>query len=174
MIKEKQWLEENAYYSKLDEEQLKSIFYFTLIWNIFEKECCNKFAKIDIHPFQLSNKFSELIDVTLLEDIFQYFKGRYIENNKETEIFQDFKFDRNNNENHYKIYVKEILLSESPTTKLKIIALLYIAFRLRNNLFHGEKPVERLYEQNENFRQINTLLINIIDIHQQQSRGDYE
>lgn len=171
MIEEKLWLEQNAFYTELDEEKLKSIFYFTLVWNIFEKECCNKFAKIDIHPMQLSNEYSERIDITLLESIFQYFKDRYIEDSEETEIFRDFKFDRNNNENQYKIYVKEILLSESPTTKLKIIALLYIAFRLRNNLFHGEKQVERLYDQNENFKQINNLLMAIIDIKKQIRRS---
>jgi len=52
---------------------------------------------------------------------------------------------------------------ENPSCEEMIEALLKIAFRLRNNLFHGEKQIEKLYEQNENFKQINLLLMNLIE-----------
>ena len=54
-------------------------------------------------------------------------------------------------------------LKEETTNQEKLQSLLYIAFRLRNNLFHGSKEVEKLYEQNENFKQINSLLMVIIE-----------
>ena len=52
---------------------------------------------------------------------------------------------------------------ESSSNQEKMEALLRIAFRLRNNLYHGEKEVSKLYDQNENFKQINRLLMALID-----------
>jgi hypothetical protein len=49
MKNEKLWLEAHQYYPDLDESKLTSIFYFTLIWNLFEKNCCDENAQINEH-----------------------------------------------------------------------------------------------------------------------------
>lgn len=162
-MSEKQWLESNRYYPTIEEEKLKSIFYFSLVWNIFEKECCHKNASIGNHPKNFADKLSNNIDSNLLNEIFQYFKNRYIENGDANDIFNRFDFGREPASSTYKNFVKDRLLKEETTNQEKLQSLLYIAFRLRNNLFHGIKDVEKLYEQNENFKQINSLLMAIIE-----------
>ncbi len=163
-MSEKQWLESNRYYPTIEEEKLKSIFYFSLVWNIFEKECCDKYAEIGFHPRCLSKLLYDKVNMVLLDTVFMYFKNRYVTNAKINSIFNDFQFGRENNDGQiYKDFTRKVLTNHNPSNQEKLQALLYIAFRLRNNLFHGSKKVEKLYEQNENFKQINSLLMAIIE-----------
>ena len=62
-----------------------------------------------------------------------------------------------------KEFIQNKLCDSTPSIKDKIQSILYIAFRLRNNLYHGEKDVSTLYDQNENFKQINLFLMEVID-----------
>ncbi len=165
---EKSWIEKCQNFPAIDEARLKSVFYFSLIWNLFEKNCCDSFAKIEKHPEELSIQQHERISNDLLNNVFDYFKNRYIKNGSITDFFYRFKFARNGDENNEtKRKVKECLLKAEPCKKEKLEAILLIAFRLRNNLFHGTKEVARLYEQNENFYQINHLLTALIELHKQ-------
>lgn len=156
---EKLWLEQNRYYYQIDEARLHSIFYFSLIWNVYEKELCDKDGKIRQHSEEHSETFSEKLDTNFLADVFDYFKNRYVLNGEKTHHFENFEF----NSEPIKAQVFGYLSSANPSNTEKLKALLCIAFRLRNNLFHGEKHIEKLYEQNENFRQINLLLMCVID-----------
>lgn len=158
-MQEKEWLQNNRYYSELDEDKLKSVFYFSLIWNVYEKEMCGKYGGIGKHPKKHARNLADKIDENILMEVFNYFKNRYVLNGEATPHFITFEF----NKDEIKAEVFECLSSANPSNKDKLKALLCIAFRLRNNLFHGEKPVEKLYEQNENFRQINLILIELIN-----------
>lgn len=163
-MNELRWLEHNRHYENIDESKLKNIFYFTLIWNIFEKECCENFAEIGFHPRCIAEKLTSKINTSVLNDVCGYFKDRYVANNKTKTIFNDFKFGKDANDGKvYKDFVRKTLLANNASNKDKIQSLLYIAFRLRNNLYHGIKEVSKLYDQNENFKQINLLLMEIID-----------
>jgi hypothetical protein len=158
MKREKQWLEKNKYYSKLAESKLTSIFYFPLIWNLFEKTCCAGNAQINIHAPELANDYADKIKE--MSPIWAHFQTRYVQDEKTTSVFDLFEFKPGDK----KDTVKTILLADSKSSnKEKMEALLRIAFRLRNNLFHGEKDVSKLYEQNENFKQINILLMALMD-----------
>lgn len=157
---EKHWLEQNRFYYQIDETRLHSIFYFSLIWNAYEKELCDKVGKIRQHSEDHSVAFAEKLNPNLLAGVFDYFKNRYVSNNGlPTEHFNTFEFQVE----QIKAEVFECLSGANPSSEEKLKALLCIAFRLRNNLFHGIKDVEKLYEQNENFRQINLLLMALID-----------
>lgn len=158
-MNEKTWLEKNRTYNQVDETQLKSIFYFSLIWNIYEKELCHKFGKISKHPYQHSQKYAEKIDLNILDGSFEYFKHRYVLDGQPSNPYMSFEF----NSEPIKHEVFECLSGSSQSKEQKLKALLCIAFRLRNNLFHGEKDVDSLYEQNKNFKQINLLLMALID-----------
>jgi hypothetical protein len=160
VMTELEWLEKNRYYDGLDESKLKSIFYFSLIWNVYEKELCDKEGKIRQHSEDHSVTFAEKLNPNLLAGVFEYFKNRYVTTNGlPSEHFNTFEFQIE----RIKTEVYGYLSSTNPSNKDKLKALLCIAFRLRSNLFHGTKDVENLYEQNENFRQINLLLMNLIE-----------
>jgi hypothetical protein len=105
-----------------------------------------------------------LMEQTIVDSVFTYFKDRYFPNGVMDEKFQTFKFGRNeNNGRIYKEFIQNKLCDSTPSIKDKIQSILYIAFRLRNNLYHGEKDVSTLYDQNENFKQINLFLMEVID-----------
>ena len=160
---EKQWLESNRYYSELDESKLTSIFYFPLIWNLFEKDCCDNDAAINKHPKEIAKKHTDEVDSELVGGVYSHFLGRYVEGGQTTSLFNNFKFGKNNQDGKvFKDFVIDVLLTPEAGQQKQV--LLYIAFRLRNNLYHGIKDVSRLYEQNENFRQINRLLMALIDM----------
>lgn len=165
---EKEWFVSNRYYPELDDSKLRSIFYFSLIWNIYEKELCDKYAHIQTHPDLHSQKYHNQVDQNILDSVFEYFKKRYILDGQPTDLFKAFKFEKSP---VIKNEVLEYLKSEELSSENKLTALLYIAFRLRNNLFHGEKAVFQLYDQNENFRQINLLLMHLIDSSDRASRN---
>ncbi|MDP3777543.1 MAG: hypothetical protein CTY35_04835 [Methylotenera sp.] len=156
---EKEWLANNRFYYPIDDAKLQSIFYFSLIWNIYEKELCNKDGRIGNHPNEHSKNYAGKVDQRLLSSVFEYFKNRYIASGQPTEQFITFEFKSE----LIKSEVLNCLTMENPSCEEMIEALLKIAFRLRNNLFHGEKQIEKLYEQNENFKQINLLLMNLIE-----------
>lgn len=164
---EKNWLEKNRFYYQIDEGKLHSILYFSFVWNIYEKELCDKDGKIGMHPKDHSRKYAEKLNDSLLSDVFNYFKNRYVLNEHPTGYFNTFEFYSE----PIKHEVYGCLSNANPSNEEKLQTLLFIAFRLRNNLFHGEKQVEKLYEQNENFKQINKLLMNLIDTAKQVSRN---
>jgi len=91
--------------------------------------------------------------------VFDYFKNRYVTNGQPTDPYKTFEFKSKK----IKSDVFGYLSRETPSNEQKLKALLCIAFRLRNNLFHGQKQVDKLYEQNENFKQINLFLMNLIE-----------
>jgi hypothetical protein len=158
---EKEWFQSNRYYQNLDEKKLSSIFYFTLIWNLFEKELCNTFAHISTHPKAEAEKLHSDIDKQTLHAVFAYFKHRYITPDGHTnDLFDSFKFGQNSGDGQpFKEFVRQGLVNSAPSDQEQLQALLYIVFRLRNNLYHGIKDVAKLYEQNENFKQANHLLV---------------
>ncbi|NCB82579.1 MAG: hypothetical protein EOM38_09305 [Bacilli bacterium] len=159
------WLKRNRHYpEKIDEVKLKNIFYFTLVWNVFEKECCGNDARIKQHPRSLAESRQSRMEQTIVDSVFIYFKDRYFPNGVMDEKFQTFKFGRNENDrSQYKEFVQNKLCDSNPSSKDKIQSLLYIAFRLRNNLYHGIKDISILYDQNDNFKQINLFLMEVVD-----------
>ena len=158
---EKRWLKQNRQYTVLDESQLTSIFYFPLIWNIFEKECCGKHAYINQHPHEIAEKYATQC-AEAVKQPWQHFHSRYFRYGQPTDAFRNFCFKSKD----IKRDVKSILRhGNEASNQQKLEALLKIAFRLRHNLFHGEKDVNMLYGQNDNFRQANKLLMALIDAH---------
>jgi hypothetical protein len=156
------WLRQNYSFQNEMLEEIENISYFTLVWGVFEQKCCGGFAKIAEHPEQLSTELD--ICSELLTSTFEYFKIRYITTEcTENLTFVNFKFGVSASPLSYKNKVKTVLCKQIPTKKEKIEALLYISFRLRNNLYHGEKEITSLIEQDENFSVINEFLIALIE-----------
>lgn len=160
MFNEFDWLKKYKSYGEFSLAKISSILIFSYIWNIFEKDVCNKNAQIRnvsqyIDSLLYIEKRNEVID-----DLWNYFKNRYTDKNNFSDKFESFVF----NDDCIKEKVKESLLNTSATTTEKMETMLRIVFRLRNNLFHGEKDITRLYEQNELFYKANHLLTIVLDL----------
>lgn len=135
------------------------IFNFAMIWNLFEDICMSKKAQIS----KVNNLVASLISVNNLEvdAIFDYFKDRYkVADN----IYNIESLSWRSNENTYRNFVIEKFRDTQCSHQNKIKAVLYIIFRLRNNLFHGEKDIAIINEQKQTFVLVNKFLMDLITL----------
>lgn len=136
------------------------IFNFAMIWNLFEDRCMGKKAQISKVDDFVNTLPSDLnLNVNI---IFDYFKDRYT-----NQTNGDFRFGNllwRGNENTYRNVVIEKFRDTHCSHQDKIKAVLYIIFRLRNNLFHGEKDIAIINEQKQTFVLVNKFLMDLITL----------
>ena len=135
------------------------IFNFAMIWNLFEDRCMGKKAQIS----KVNNLVESLISINNLEvdAIFDYFKDRYkVADN----IYNTESLSWRSNEKTYRNFVIEKFRDTQCSHQDKIKAVLYIIFRLRNNLFHGEKDIAIINEQKRTFVLVNKFLMDLITL----------
>ncbi|MBS4060371.1 MAG: hypothetical protein KG029_08235 [Bacteroidetes bacterium] len=141
---------------QLTGDELESVRNFALLWNLFEGLVCNKDANV--------GKFSDA--VTKLQQqgnlniddyvaFLQYCTNRYVTNGEANDRFPKLKLQRNNNPE----LVEAVLKGDETAPEKVLLALLIIVYRYRNNLFHGEKAIEDLPNQIDNFKNANQLLM---------------
>lgn len=135
------------------------IFNFAMIWNLFEYRCMDNFAQIPkVDDFVNTLPSNLNLDVNI---IFDYFKDRYkvVDN-----IYNIESLLWRRNENIYRNFVIEKFRDTQCSHQDKIKAVLYIIFRLRNNLFHGEKDIAIINEQKRTFVLVNKFLMDLITL----------
>lgn len=135
------------------------IFNFAMIWNLFEDRCMDNFAQISTVDDFVNTLPSNLnLDVNI---IFDYFKDRYkvVDN-----IYNIESLLWRRNENTYRNFVIEKFRDTQCSHQDKIKAVLYIIFRLRNNLFHGKKNIAIINEQKQTFVLVNKFLMDLITL----------
>jgi hypothetical protein len=149
----------------LQNEGIERIRNFVLLWNMFETFGCNKNANIRTIRTAVENiNATVLISNEMLTPFVDYFAGRYFnDKGTSTEIFEGLKF-RGGDDIQAKEDVSLILTRQIVESKEVLKGLLFILFRFRNNLFHGEKQVVLLNTQISNFSYANRLLANVLDI----------
>lgn len=135
------------------------LFEFAVIWNIFEKKKMRNHALI----FDVSDFVERLpsIDNININEIFEYFKNRYTNNPNYANLFEALRW--RDKEKDKKDETHRILLDKDSIDKDKIKAVLYIIFRLRNNLFYGEKSILTIDQQRETFNLVNSFLLDVIE-----------
>lgn len=162
----KDWLMQNApECGKLEDDELKAITYFCLLWSLFEARVLEKFADIEkITGAVIAMKQRGRISEGCCKDAFEYFQDRYTNGDSFNEKFEALNF----REGDKRGFVEDVLMNRvsDPDPALILEALLIIIYRLRNNLFHGEKWDYGIKCQKENFRQANNVLMRVMDLHQ--------
>jgi len=160
MFNEIDWLKQYKMYGEFDLKRIESILLFSYIWNLFEREICEKNALIkNVSQYiELLNNIDSKTDD--MDRLWKHFQSRYVSGGIATEKFNDFVF----NDDCIKSIALTTLTNDNPSLKDKIETILRIVFRLRNNLFHGEKDVSKLYEQNELFSKANEFLSILLDL----------
>ena len=135
------------------------LFEFAVIWNILEKKKMRNHASIEkVSRFVEKMQNIENINIT---EIFEYFKKRYTNNTDYLNLFKALRWIDKEKDKKDETY--RILTLENPIDKDKIKAILYIIFRLRNNLFHGEKSILTIDQQRETFNLVNSFLLDILE-----------
>ena len=162
-VDELQWI--NCYLgvaNPLDYAQMKPILCFSLIWNLFETHACQRNANLSSirRSVDQANESGRLSS-SKYEQFVCYFRKRYyLADERKFETF----FDRLmlTHSESQKV-VKRALNGGASDVNDIVYALLLIAHRIRNNLFHGNKDVQSLPQQIELFTAVNSLLTTYLE-----------
>jgi len=149
--------------NKVEFEQMES---FCLLWNLFERKVGNNNNSLGlstIEKFIEDNSQQITVETTIMTNCYNYFQDRYLENDVTNAKFDNLRFRPRDIE--YQNKLKKILES-SPITaneEGKILGILTIAYRIRNNTFHGTKGLPEIADQKKTFEHLNNFLMNFLD-----------
>ncbi|MEP7337055.1 MAG: hypothetical protein ABI977_04875 [Acidobacteriota bacterium] len=146
--------------AKLNFDQLRPVLCFSLIWNLFETVACHRKAD----PNSIRQAVDQAVDRGRLSQVtyvkyVEYFRSRYLHDGNIDHVFAVFILDHERS----KAVVRGVLLDEMQDLNNIVYALLLIANRVRNNLFHGNKRLETLHTQTELFHVVNSLLATFLE-----------
>lgn len=133
---------------------------FLIVWSIFEQRLFKGFfQKKKIQDY--ANNHIQKIDIEKLEKIIKYFYERY----------QDEKKYKNLRHDDSCPAVEEILKKTycSLNDEEKFVLLLYVIYRYRNNIFHGNKGVMSWNQYKEQIEYCLDAMIIILDSFKNQS-----
>lgn len=142
-------------FAGLSIEERDAIVDFSFLWSLFEGTEMNR--NCNVHTIRKYvtglERQGRLVDFDC-ETYLKYLKNRFYQNGSVTDHFAHLHLERNNNPEE----VVEALSSENTTKVVKVIGCLIVIYRLRNNLFHGEKWQYQLQDQKNNFAFANEFL----------------
>ena len=156
------WLERTQPgYQELSIGERSAVAGFSIVWSVFEARALAananataivQFVDQNAHCFGSAEPFA---------DALMYFRQRYVSDGGANHKFQSLHFRRNDRRE----LVETVLLGGgvAPTDIVK--SLLIIAFRLRNNLFHGIKWAYEMRDQQRNFENATAVLTRVLDSH---------
>ena len=134
----------------LPDEEKQEISSFTWLWSTFEGKHC----RTNANPDKL-NRFAEShpINCADVDQAWDYFHERYLTGEDAVDRFDHLMGNRNG---AIRAGIYEGL-KDTASEGNKLKALLFIVYRLRNNLFHGVKGQYGFVDQLENFQHANKL-----------------
>lgn len=144
------WLAENTHGgTELSPEAREAVANFTTMWNFFESTLCENRASV-----AALTRISERFDADrvapdtnqALEECLAFWQFRYRTPHGFGRRFEGLYFRPNDKRAH----VEAVLNGGTDNPRDRLLALMIIVFRLRNNLFHGLKSLEMLNDQVEN------------------------
>lgn len=160
-IDEIQWI--NRYFGTsglLDYDHLRPILCFSLIWNLFETQCQRHATPSSIRSsVDHADEFGRL-SRSRYDPYLTYFRDRYLSDGETFDMFFDHLLLTHAES---QVVVRRALSGDSRDLNNIVYALLLIAHRIRNNLFHGNKDVQSLPQQTELFTTINSLLTTYLE-----------
>lgn len=149
--------------TNLTDEANKSVASFTTMWNFFESTLCDNRASIAafqraIQHYQSARASQSAMQS--LQDCLSFWQFRYQSPDGFNDYFESLYFRPNDRRDH----VEGVLSGRLATDGDKLLALMIIIYRLRNNLFHGLKTLEMLNHQVQNLNTASRCLAAILEL----------
>lgn len=157
------WLSEKAPgFKHLPAQDRNAIFHFAFLWSLFEAKVMDNFARAD----RIREKVDEwtvagTLEAALYDEELHYFRRRYFANGALTHHFPYLDLRA---ADHPEL-VRAVIEGANNDPRDRVLALLMIVWRLRNNLFHGAKWAYELRGQLDNFNHANTVLMRVLERH---------
>lgn len=147
---------------QIDQDAFGPILHFSLMWNLFERDACERNATPAIIEKAVKSAFTaKSLTLAPFNEHLEYFKNRAQLDGMTIDNYLDALKMKDGNSRHL---VGGVLSGTFTDPNNAIYALLLIAHRIRNNLFHGEKDVAMLHTQTHLFRAVNSLLATYLHI----------
>lgn len=134
---------------------------FTLLWSLFEARLTNTSASIPTITAAMERlEAAGVLYLPELERPLAYFRDRYAPGGAVLPRFEALRLNGQGRP------IVERVLRDEPAGPAEIAtALMIIVYRLRNNLFHGNKWNDGIQDQRENFKNANQILMALMDMH---------
>ncbi|SHJ13149.1 hypothetical protein SAMN02745181_1260 [Rubritalea squalenifaciens DSM 18772] len=149
-------------HTDFDSKEIQHVLEFTLMWNIFEKRTCGNHVNLKKLKEHVHQSYTRgLVEVDDFQDHLNYLRSLYSNSNSAIDLESTFLPDSGNlkKREQPEIEALSLVLKEETQEELLILtSLLFVTYRVRNNLFHGAKEVGRLREQQGLFQTVNSIL----------------
>lgn len=161
-VRAPRWLAERAPgYCELSDVERAAIADFSIMWSLFEAQCLSTRAS----ERSIEEYVRPLCAKGLLSDFdaspfLKYFQNRYVNQGQLNETYRGLKL----RDSDLSRLVEAVLLGSDSHSGHVVTALLVIAYRLRNNLFHGVKWAYGIAGQMDNFLYASSLLASVMDL----------
>jgi len=157
------WLNRNVIgFSGLSTEDHDAILGFSLLWSLFESSAMNRDAN--------ASKIVRIVDAwsrngglnaDIYDEALDYFRKRYFINGNFSSNFDDLKLRPHDKPQ----LVRGVIKGSKNSANDRAATVLLVIWRLRNNLFHGEKWAYSIHDQLDNFNHANNVLMKIFETH---------
>lgn len=150
-----------------DFKALDQVLLFTLIWNRFELRICDRKATMNtIDRNVVEANDSDLLSWADFEEFWDALKGYLTEIGALANLKYFLLSDgvTNDKEGNRVDALLPVLRGQTPDVVTGIQGMLFMAYRIRNNLFHGEKCVTKLPAQRPLFVILNAMIARYIDV----------
>lgn len=149
-------------FQALPEEDREAIFNFTILWSLFEARVMANAAR----AASLCVKVDDWRDAgTLNSDQYDeqlaYFRTRYFAGGEFTDHFRHLHLRPADQPD----LVRSVLDGGNNDPRDRLLTVLIIVWRYRNNLFHGQKWAYQLQGQHANFTNANVVLMRLLEHH---------
>jgi hypothetical protein len=130
---------------------------FTFMWNLFEEFACGGRSSVSV---PLLGKVAEQIAESPflahnnVEHSLSFYRFRYLNGDQMQKRFYDLNFRKNERLE----LVEAVLKGEESRLSAQLHGLLIIAYRIRNNMFHGLKSVHTWDDQAQNISEAARIL----------------
>lgn len=146
-------------YRSLSSAEKRAIRDFALLWSFFEEIWLGNEASVPRIKREVEVRLAPNAQMVAFDGALAHFCNRYIHAGNPTPSFAHLRVSA-----HDCQFVLDVLSGQTTEPRQVLTALLIIAYRLRNNFFHGEKAAYGYQGQLENFRHANAVLIQTMEL----------
>lgn len=161
-MSEKWLMERIPGYAALPRADRDAITTFVLLWSLFEA----RLMKAEANARQIAKAVDQWegdgsLGAELYDGELAYFRDRYFQNGDFTFRFEKLKLRKSDMPDLITAGVR----GDADSPRDRVLTVLLIVWRLRNNLFHGEKWAYELQGQLDNFTRANAVLMRVLERH---------
>jgi hypothetical protein len=158
-----EWIAQNtAGGTEFSAEAHEAVASFTTMWNFFESTLCDNRASVAAFE-RACERFAvnqtSPATIAALDECLAFWRFRYRTPDGFGHRFESLYFRPNDRRAH----VESVLEGKSTDPKARLLELMIIVYRLRNNLFHGLKTLAMLNDQVANLSTASRCLAAILE-----------